>query len=79
MPQLLDWTDFETQTNSTLSDPDGRALADRLADGTVKISRVVRSIVAWRRTEAGRTSAQARASVPVTARQVAQRSALVWR
>jgi len=40
---------------------------------TVKISRVVRSVVAWRRTEAGRTSAQARARVPVTARQVAKR------
>jgi len=29
---LLDWTDFEAQTNSTLSVPDGRAQADRLAD-----------------------------------------------
>src|SRR3954447_24139981 len=34
---LLDWTDYEAVTNSTLSDPDGRALADRI--GT--------SILAW--------------------------------
>jgi len=34
---LLDWTDYEAQTNSTLSDPEGRALADSLAA----------SILAW--------------------------------
>ncbi len=34
---LLSWVGFEQQTNSTLSDPDGRALVDQLA----------RSILAW--------------------------------
>lgn len=34
---LLSWVDFEQQTNSSLSDPDGRALADQLAG----------SILAW--------------------------------
>ncbi len=34
---LLDWTDYEAPTNSTLSDPDGRAFANRVAD----------SILAW--------------------------------
>jgi hypothetical protein len=34
---LLDWTDCEAQTNSTLSDPDGRAFANRIAD----------SLLAW--------------------------------
>jgi hypothetical protein len=28
---LLEWTDYEAQTNSTLSDPDGRAFANRIA------------------------------------------------
>ncbi len=37
MPTLLDYTDFEAVTNSSLSDPDGRALANRLAN----------SILAW--------------------------------
>ena len=32
MPALLDWTDFEAETNITLSDPEGRALADRKAN-----------------------------------------------
>ena len=34
---LLSWVDFEAATNSTLSDPEGRALADQLAG----------SILAW--------------------------------
>jgi hypothetical protein len=28
---LLDWTSYEAETNSTLSDPEGRDLADRKA------------------------------------------------
>jgi len=28
---LLNWTDYEAQTNKTLEDPDGRALADSMA------------------------------------------------
>lgn len=35
---LLDWTDYEAVTNSTLSDPDGRALADRLASSILRWS-----------------------------------------
>jgi len=34
---LLNWTDYEQQTNTTLQDPDGRALADSMAA----------SILAW--------------------------------
>ncbi len=30
---LLSWVDFEARTNSTLSDPEGRALADTMAAG----------------------------------------------
>ena len=37
MSTLLGWPDFEAATNSTLSDPEGRALADQLAG----------SILAW--------------------------------
>jgi hypothetical protein len=37
MSTLLSWVDFESRTNSTLADPDGRAFADRIAD----------SILAW--------------------------------
>ncbi len=42
---FLDYTDYERQTNQTLSDPDGRALANAIANG----------IVHWAEERTGRT------------------------
>jgi hypothetical protein len=46
---LLDWTDFEAETNSVLSDPDGRALADKKANAVLAWSARYCNRLGWAR------------------------------
>jgi hypothetical protein len=47
---LLDYTDFERQANATLSDPDGRALADTIANSILAWSAKYCNRLGWAKT-----------------------------